>query len=346
MVTGSATLRASAASGDRAGAERPQRRRTAVEAHPVHHQRGPGMTGSQRRLIRGRRAADGDKLDRRRHVVARRIQPVEDLSRDRRRVDVGRPGELPVAFARPQPERGDHAEEARPRAPGRPEQVGVGSLVAPRDVTVGGHHLDRVDGLGRPAPAAAVPAHPALQQEPAEPDGRAVPAREEAPAGGEERVEVEPAAHRGPDGDDPGLRLVVHAGERREVDQQRVLAQRPGGPAVPARADGDPPPLGGRQPHPGRHVRHAGGTEHGGRPPRRPPLVEDPADRGVLEPGVRGAQKLPAQPANGHCPASSAGATSSMRLPSGSVTYAIRMPGSGASRGSQTATAPCARTLA
>ena len=184
------------------------------------------------------------------------------------------------------------------------------------DLAVGGHHLDRVDRLGRPAPAPAVPAHPALQQEAAEPDRRAVPAGEEPPPGGEERVEVDAAADRRAGRDDAGVVVVAHPGEGGQVDQERVVAERPGGPAVPARADGDPQALGRRQPHPGRHVGHVGGAEHGGGPGRRPPPVEDPADRRVGEPV--------ASPRRSSCPLNecvigppSTEPTSSMRLPSG-----------------------------
>ena len=82
-------------------------------------------------------------------------------------------------------------------------------------VTVGGHHLDRLDRLRRPAPAPAVPAHPALQQEAAEPDRRAVPAGEEPAPAGEERVEVDAAAHRRPDGH--GLRWPRRSSCRRSA---------------------------------------------------------------------------------------------------------------------------------
>ena len=243
--------------GDRAGVERPQRLGSAIEADPVHHQRRPGVAdlGRQRRGD-----PDRHQLDARRHVVPRRVQPAEHLRGRLGRVHVGGLGQLPVPRPGPQPERGDHAEEAGSGAPGGPEQVGVARLVAPLHLAVGGHHLDRVDRLGRPAPASAVPAHPALQQEAAEPDRRAVPAGEEPPPGGEERVEVDAAPDRRAGRDDAGVVVVAHPGEGGQVDEERVVAERPGGPAVPARADGDPQALGRRQPHPGGHV---------GRRPRR-----------------------------------------------------------------------------
>ena len=54
-------------------------------------------------------------------------------------------------------------------------RVGTGA----DQLTVGGHHIDREHALAGPSPRAAVPPLAALEEVAAQPDGRAVPAREE-----------------------------------------------------------------------------------------------------------------------------------------------------------------------
>src|SRR5215831_538298 len=59
-----------------------------------------------------------------------------------------------------------------------------------------------------------------------------------------------------------------------------------------ARPDGDLPAFCPRPPHAGRDVGGVGGAQHGGRPPGRTTLVEDPADGGGAEPLVATAEEL------------------------------------------------------
>ena len=82
----------------------------------------------------------------------------------------------------------DHAEEARPRAAGRPQQTRRALGVGAHQLAGGGDDVDRLDAHARRAVDAPVPAVPALQQIAAEPDPRAVPGGEEQPVGGRARA--------------------------------------------------------------------------------------------------------------------------------------------------------------
>lgn len=184
---------------------------------------------------------------------------------------------------RAQVEAGHHAEEARPGAAGGPEQVGVLLGVGADQLALGGHHVDGHDVLRRPAPAAGVPALAALQQEAADPDGRAVAAREEPAVAVEERPELGAAAGGRAGRDDLRLRVVRHLAQGIEVEHERVLAHRPLRPAVPAGAYGDLPAALAGQADPQDDVPLVGRAEHGGGLPVGEPAVEDPVHAGGLE---------------------------------------------------------------
>ena len=86
----------------------------------------------------------------------------------------------------------------------------------------------------RPAPAAAVPALAALQQEATDPDGRAVTADEEPVTLGEEGRELEAAAHGRSGADDACGPVVAEVGEAGEVEHEGLVTDGPLRPAVPA----------------------------------------------------------------------------------------------------------------
>ena len=204
----------------------------------------------QHRVGRDRRVGLGerDDLDGVLDEVMRVVQPRHHL------VEVGEGERLhgePEVLGlgqRAQVEAGDDAEEAGPGAAGGPEQVGVLVLRGPDQLAVGGDHVDRDDVLRRPAPAAGVPALAALEQEAADADGRAVPAGEEPAALLEERPELDAALDRGRGRDDLRRLVVRELLESAEVDDQRVGADRPLRPAVPAGAYGDLPAVRLREP--------------------------------------------------------------------------------------------------
>jgi hypothetical protein len=160
---------------------------------------------------------------------------------------------------------------------------------------VGGDDVDGDDVLARPAPAPAVPALPALEQEPAEAHARAVPAREDAPVSVEERRQLGAALDRRAGGGDAGRRVVGHVAQAAEVDQQRVVAHAPRRPAVTAGADGDPQALLAGQPHAGDDVVLVGGQQHGGGKAVGAAGVEHAADARLLVAGLAAAVQRPGE---------------------------------------------------
>jgi hypothetical protein len=144
---------------------------------------------------------------------------------------------------------GDDTEESGASTAGGPQQVAVVLCRGPDQLAVGGHHVDGHDVLRRPAPAAGVPSHPALQQEAADAHRRAVASVEEPAAGGQERIELIAALDRRTRRDDAAGLVVDDLLQAAEVDQQALLAHAPGCPAVPSRPHGDLPALRAGQPY-------------------------------------------------------------------------------------------------
>ena len=101
------------------------------------------------------------------------------------------------------------------------------------------------------------------------PDARAVPAGERAAVRGEERRQLGAALDRRTGGGDPGGGVVGQLAHPPEVDQQRVVAQAPRRPAVPAGTDRDLQPALAREPHAGDDVLL--GLGHAARPPGSDP---------------------------------------------------------------------------
>ena len=146
-----------------------------------------------------------------------------------------------------------HGEEARPRTPCRPIQVGVVLGVDVQLVTVRGDHVEADDALTRRSVHPAVPAVPALEQVAADSHALAVAGGEEQP----ERIELgrqDAAALAGSDhrdllvGVDGGLLQAAH------VEQHRAVAQMVGRPAVAAGLDADLLAVGLGVAHGGDHV--------------------------------------------------------------------------------------------
>ncbi len=290
MVVGPRTC-AEFAAGQRAAVER-------AEQYPrllvgVGHDRGvqeqhraAGMRPAvMQRYVRQPGRGD-DRFDPPVEAGQERVQPGEQLDRVVQRV---RAGVVPHHRGRRvglQVKTGDEAGEAGAGAAGRPQQVGVVGLVGVDEFAVGGHHVDGDDALAGPAAGAAVPALAALQQVAAEPDRGAVPGRERAAPSGQVRGQFEAALDGRADRDDAGGLVVADVAQGAQVDEEPAVAQAPGRPGVPARADGDRPvPLGG-QPDGGDEVIVVARQQDGRRVPVRDPRVEDPPDPGFLVAGL------------------------------------------------------------
>ena len=184
-----------------------------------------GERGDQEDALRrdvplaGRRHAHRDDLDRRRHVGVDRVQPGEHLLEEPDRVHLHGRGEEAVEGTRAEVEPRHDAREASDRRRGPPREVGVRVRVGAHQLAVGRDHLDRRHLLGRPTPAAGVPALAALQEEAADADARAVAAAEEAAPLLEERAQLVAAPHRGSGRHDPRLLVEADAVQRREIDR-------------------------------------------------------------------------------------------------------------------------------
>ena len=123
----------------------------------------------------------------------------------------------------PQPVAGDHGKEPGAGPARGPEQVGMLAWRRDDDPSVCEDHLDRLDVCARRAPQARVPTEAAAQDITAQSDMRAV-ADGEGQAVRLERLEQVAAAHPRAD---PGRALVhLDAPERREIEQQAIVAQR------------------------------------------------------------------------------------------------------------------------
>jgi hypothetical protein len=113
---------------------------------------------------------------------------------------------------------------------------------------------------------------------------------------GQERRELQGPLHGRPRGDDPGRRLVSDVAHGAEVDQQRIVAQAPRRPRVPARAHADRPPALGCQRDALDHVVVTLGEQHSGGEPVRAARVEDTPGPGLLVPGVAAQEQAAAEP--------------------------------------------------
>ena len=183
----------------------------------------------------------------------RLVQPGHHLVEVVEGVGVHGLGDVARCRHRAEVEAGHHAEEPRPRAAGRPVEVAVLLGVGADQLAVRGHHVDRLDVLRGPAPAAAVPALPALEQEAADADGGAVPAGEEPPALGEVRRQLGAALDGRRGADDAGDVVVRQLAEPAEVDDQGVVRGPTTAPSCGRRTG---PPPASRAPGPaGRRAR-------------------------------------------------------------------------------------------
>jgi len=223
-------------------------------------------------------------------------------------------------LVQPQVEPGDDGELAVPAAPGRPQEVGVGVLVAVQALARGGDHVHRDDGEAGRAVVPGVPAVTAAEQEAGQADVRPVADREEQAAGADRVVHLQ-AEHaglhrRGPSG-------LVHGdpAQSGQVEQQAAVAQVDAIPAVAARAHRHRQPAGAGVVHRRHHVGLAGGQHDHGRVAGRPAGVPHRVGPGLLVPVVAGSpdRARDGVQAVAHRGSAGAGWISSSRLPSGSV---------------------------
>jgi hypothetical protein len=257
------------------------------------------------------------------------------------RVDQGAAHDRAGLLAQPQVEPGDHGELAVPAAPGRPQEVGIGALVAVQPLARGGDHVHRVDGEAGRAVVPGVPAVAAAEQEAGQAHVRAVADREEQAAGADLVVELhadDPGLHRR----GPGGRVHGDLAQPGQVQQQAAVAQVDAVPAVPARAHRHGQPAGAGVVHRGHHVVLVGGRDDHGRvagrlagvPHRVGPgllvplvaAVPDPARDGVqagahvVSPAVVSPAVVSPAVVSPAVVSPAAACISSIRLPSGSVT--------------------------
>ena len=280
---GRAVLVRDRAVGDRAGLQGRQHALgfLVALAHRRRVEQQHGRTLGARQARRRDHRLD-DAVERRQQLVDPAEQRLELRELEHPRVV----GHRPRQRIRAQMEARDHAEEPRPGAASGPQKIRVLLLVGPDQLAVGRDDVDRGDVLARPAALAAVPPLAALQQEAPDPDARAVPTGKRAAVRGQERHQLGAALHRGARGDDPSVRVICHLAHQTEVDQQRLVAHTPGGPAVTAGAHRHlQAPFAG-EPDAGDDVIVAVGHQHGSRVALGPAGVEHPAHPRLLIAGV------------------------------------------------------------
>ena len=147
----------------------------------------------------------------------------------------------------------DHAEEAGPGAARGPEQIGVLPLVGTHELTICRDHIDRRHACAGGPPQTRVPAKAALQEEAPKPHRHAVAGREKQAMLAQSAIEVGSLQRRLQAGA-PAVDVDRETGHGGKVDQHSAFAQERGGPAVPARTDGDFQIALPRQPYRGHHV--------------------------------------------------------------------------------------------
>ena len=172
--------------------------------------------------------------------LARRSR--EKLAVDREHLGAGldrperRPADDRAHLVQPEEERGDDAEVAA-AAPDRPVQIGV--LVGARAHALAAcqHELRLEQVVDREPALAGQVADAAAEGEAADPGGRDDPARRREPVLVRRPIDFAPgAAAADPDG--AGLRIDLDVLQRREVDDDAVVARSQAGAVVAAAADG------------------------------------------------------------------------------------------------------------